>query len=250
MADAGLWAEDILGLSYAGFFTPEERGLAEKFWATGLEAPGSSLESRLVTADGGIVSVLLAVTPMRNDDGKLAGALAMVTDITDRKAAEEAIRESEELHRALFETINQGIVYYTGQGRITSMNPAALEILGRSKEEMQHRAESGDWPPVCYPDGSPCPVEDLPLFQALQGRTVKGAVRGIRNPRDGNYRWIKVDAYPQFRPGEPKPYRLFSAFEDISQRKWAEDELARYHQHLETNGARNGPPNSTPPTSF
>ena len=48
---------------------------------------------------------------------------------------------------------------------------------------------------------------------------------GIFNPNDMEYRWININAIPQFLPGEIKPYRVYSTFEDITGGKKAEDQL-------------------------
>ncbi|MDD1750081.1 MAG: PAS domain S-box protein [Methanothrix sp.] len=155
--------------------------------------------------------------------------------ITDRKAAEETLRLSEEQYRLLFETMVQGVVYQDAKGKIISANPAAERILGLSNDEIK-----GKTPEICgwkakHEDGSDFPGETHPSMIALDtGKAVKDIVMGIFNPNDMEYKWINVNAMPQFLPGEIKPYRVFSTFEDITGRKKVEDQLKTTLQRFYT----------------
>ncbi len=57
------------------------------------------------------------------------------------------------------------------------------------------------------------------------GQPVQGVVMGVYNPRARGYRWIRIDAIPLFREGEEKPYEVYASFEDITERKEAEEAL-------------------------
>ena len=77
-------------------------------------------------------------------------------------------------------------------------------------------------------DGSNFPRESHPSEIALAtGKAIENAVMGIFNPNDANYRWININAVPQFLPGETKPYRIYITFEDITERKKAEETLSK-----------------------
>jgi PAS domain S-box-containing protein len=70
-------------------------------------------------ADGTSIQVEYWSYPQRKD-GKIVGAVATFIDITERKQAEAALRESDEKHRRLFETMSQGVVYQKANGDIFS----------------------------------------------------------------------------------------------------------------------------------
>jgi PAS domain S-box-containing protein len=157
--------------------------------------------------------------------------------ITERKRAEAAQKISEERYRNLFETMSQGVVYQDGDGKIISANPAAEKILGLNQDQMQGKTSfDPNWKAV-HEDGSDFPGEDHPSMVALAtGKEVKDVVMGIFNPNDADYKWIRVGAVPQFRPGETIPYRVYTNFEDITEPKKADDKLQtsikRFHTIL------------------
>ncbi len=166
------------------------------------------------------------------------GLIIQVVDITGRKRAEEELRRSEERHRTLFETMAQGIVYQNAQGVITSANPAAERILGLSLDQMQGRTSIDPRWRTIHEDGSAFPGETHPSMVALRtGKEVTNAVMGVFSPREEAHRWISIHAIPQFRPGEDRPYQVYTTFDDITERRRAEEELRegelRYRQLFE-----------------
>ncbi|MDP6546810.1 MAG: PAS domain S-box protein [Phycisphaerae bacterium] len=79
----------------------------------------------------------ISMEPVRDHDGKVRSALVIARDITERKQAEEQLRQSEELHRTLFEGANEGILGADIETRkIMFANPAACRILKYSAEEL------------------------------------------------------------------------------------------------------------------
>ena len=58
------------------------------------------------------------------------------------------------------------------------------------------------------------------------GQHVRDVVMGVFNPQRNQYRWIKIDAVPVFRPGEDHPAEVYTVFEDITERKEDQERLA------------------------
>jgi PAS domain S-box-containing protein len=156
------------------------------------------------------------------------------------KAHDEPQRLIQELqiYRLLHETILQGVVYQDAEGKVISMNPAAVRILGRNPEELLgHTAENGEHPTV-RADGSLLPGCDHPSMVALRtGRESRDVVMGVYNPREKDYRWINVRAMPLFRPGEDNPCQVYIIFDDITERrrieKTLQDSEIRYRRLFE-----------------
>ncbi len=74
-------------------------------------------------------------TPLTDPAGRIIAAIEMVDDITERKRAEEALRESEERFRTLFCEAPIGVAIDGADGRFMDANDAYCSILGYSKEE-------------------------------------------------------------------------------------------------------------------
>jgi len=149
-------------------------------------------------------------------------------DITDRKIAEEALKISEEKYRKLFNTMSQGVVYQDGTGKIISCNPAAERILGLTLDQMQGKTSfDSNWRAI-HEDGTDFDGDNHPSMISLKsGKKVNNVIMGIFNPKNNYYTWINVNAVPQFRAGEKKPYQVYTTFEDITQIKHAEKALKK-----------------------
>ena len=158
----------------------------------------------------------------------------VVIDITGRKQAEKALKESEERHRLLADTMLQGVVHQNADGTIISMNPAAEQILGKTREEFLGGTSVSVEHDTIREDGSLFAGRDHPSMVALQtGKQVRAVVMGVFNPRENAYRWISIDAIPLFRHGEDRPWQVYTVFEDITERRAAEARLKKTYDDLE-----------------
>jgi PAS domain S-box-containing protein len=191
---------------------------------------------------GRIVSVLGVGNKPTDYDENDVDLVAYVADIVwtivERKQAEATLRESEERHRTLFETIVQGIVYQDAESRIISANPAAQEILGLTLDQMQGRTSFDPRWKAIREDGSDFPGDAHPAMVALRtGQEVRDVVMGVFNPRHNAYTWINVDAVPQFKAGEHSPWQVYTTFEDITARRQAQEALRHYAGELAAQNA-------------
>jgi PAS domain S-box-containing protein len=155
------------------------------------------------------------------------GSLRVYSDnISERRRMEEDLKRREEKFRKLFETMVQGVVYQAADGKIISANPAAERILGLSLEQMQGRTSIDPRWKSTHEDGSAFPGETHPAMAALKtGQEVRNVVMRVYNPKEDKQRWININAVPLFRPGENKPYQVYATFEDITERRRAEEKL-------------------------
>lgn len=150
----------------------------------------------------------------------------LLAELSSRKQAEEALQKSEERFRNLFKTMAHGVVYQNSKGIITDANPAAQRILGISLDQMQGRKSIDPRWKAIHEDGSNFPGEEHPVMIALKtGKDVNNVIMGVYKPSVDEYRWINVNAILQFYPGENKPHQAYAIFEDITERKLAEQAL-------------------------
>jgi PAS domain S-box-containing protein len=141
--------------------------------------------------------------------------------------------------KELFYTMPQGLVLQDDDGRITLANPAAEKILGLTLNQMLGRTSIDKRWHAIYEDGSPFPGDEHPAMIALEtGSAVHDTIMGVFHPKENGYVWININAYPLFRTGEKKPYMVYSVFEDITNRKKAEESLIesekRYRDYIES----------------
>ena len=136
------------------------------------------------------------------------------------------LRDSEEKHRRLFETMAQGVVYQAADGTIISANPASERILGLSFEQMRGKMSVSPRWKMIKEDGTEVPGKDHPAMIALRtGQTVGPVIRGVFHPDRNTYIWLSITVIPIFQQGEKEPFQIYSTFEDVTERKEAEKAL-------------------------
>jgi two-component system, cell cycle sensor histidine kinase and response regulator CckA len=141
----GYRSEDLMGRYTVDISSDEDR--AGQMVQRALRRAGhtTTYEARLLRADGSKVTVSINAVP-RWKDGEFAGAISVVTDLTEQRMAAAALQESEARFRTLIECAQDGIVV-NALGRIVYANPAAIEmfrlpsataVLGRNIGEFVH----------------------------------------------------------------------------------------------------------------
>jgi PAS domain S-box-containing protein len=173
-------------------------------------------EVKIVTKDGQERWMDSSSTSITYDN-RPAG-LVVAFDITGRKRAEEALRESEERFKAIFDRAAVGIAISNPDSFMVDSNQTFQEMLGYSKEELRQRR----FYDITYP-------EDIDNNRQLHNQLVAGAIdkyqiekRYIR--KDGQNIWVKLTA-SAIRDADGKFKYNLAAFEDITERKRAEEAL-------------------------
>ncbi|MBW7996508.1 MAG: response regulator [Candidatus Glassbacteria bacterium] len=158
--------------------------------------------------------------------------MLMFEDVTERKRAESALLQSESRYRTLFDTLSQGIISFGPDGRITSFNPAALEILGLDSDQMEQVDNSDEGWNTIRESGKRFPADQFPVAVALRtGKPVYATVMGVFNPRQQKFRWIKVDAVPQYG-ADGEVAEVFCGFNDLTAQKEAEENRRKLTEQL------------------
>lgn len=100
------------------------------------ERDSYQLEKRYLKKNGETAWGNLTMSAIRSQDGELQFVVGMVKDITDRREAETALRESEESYRIVAETASDAIITIDNKSHIIFINPAGEKIFGYSADEM------------------------------------------------------------------------------------------------------------------
>ncbi len=149
-------------------------------------------------------------------------------EFAEHQRAEDALRQSEERHRLLFETMAQGVIYHDDDGKVLAINPAAERLLGLSPEQMRDAPPQdlrGQWVDEY---GGELAAEDFPGLVALRTASpIRDCIVGVLRAPGATYRWLDVNAIPLFRAGESRPYRVYSTLQDVTERKQIEEIFAQ-----------------------
>jgi two-component system cell cycle sensor histidine kinase/response regulator CckA len=132
----GYSAEEIASLSFSDLIHPEDRDWVVERYFNRLKGIGPSFkyEFRVVTKSGSIRWI--DIGSVRIDWEGRSATLNFISDITDRKQAEDALRYSEKKFRDLAELLPQLIFETDSHGRLTYVNPSGLHLFGYSREDL------------------------------------------------------------------------------------------------------------------
>jgi len=165
-----------------------------------------------------------------------------IRDISDRQRADAAVRAKEEArlslvenleaHWLLIENLPVGVILHAPDTQIVLCNSEASQLMGMTSVQMLGKdANDPGWHFV-RENGSRMAVDEFPVTRVIAtGLVLKNFVMGIAGNGEGEYRWVLVNAYPEF-DGENKLRQVVVTFADISDLKSAEEKTRRNLEHL------------------
>jgi diguanylate cyclase (GGDEF)-like protein/PAS domain S-box-containing protein len=217
--------------SYAAFLErihPDDRDCVDRTYRQALaERTPYSIEHRLVREDGSVRWVHEQGRSFYAEDGTPLRSIGTVQDITERKLADDRMRQS----AAVFGATNQAIIVADAQARIVSVNPAFTRITGHAANDVVG----------CNPRMLSSGRHDRDFYQQMwrsieQTGHWQGEIWNRRKNGEVYPSWQNISAVPDDN-GRPSGY--VSIFTDISEVKATEDRLA----HLAHHDALTGLPN-------
>ncbi len=222
LAEGGYTQADVLGRHMVDFVPEEYRSMAWDKFTRALAGEEIGLyEIPLLRADGSSRSFELSMSSLTDESGEITGRVGVFRDITERKRAEEALRESEERFRILFEQAADSILLLEigpeGIPVIWSANSATFRLLGYERDELIGQ-------PVSFIDAAP----HAPKVVDERRRNILSGMGTIFEARhrckDGTILDFECSV-TEMQIGS-KTFGI-SVERDISERKRAQEELGR-----------------------
>lgn len=163
--------------------------------------------------------------PMRDANGAIVAWHVLLTDIDDRRRAEEAVRASERRLRQQVETFPQMLWSATAEGNIDYCNERLLAYSGLAAQEVMN----GGWVNLLHPDDRE-PTARIWSHCVATGEPYSVEVRHF-NSAAGSHRWNLTTALP-LRDGDGRILKWFGACVDIHDLKLSEEALRASERHL------------------
>jgi PAS domain S-box-containing protein len=155
--------------------------------------------------------------PLRDGSGQIVRWCVLLTDIDERKRAEDALRRSERQFRLLVDTIPALVWRGTAEGDLDYLNQRAVDYLGHTTQSLSN----GRWLELVYPDHRGATVQRW-LHSVSTGASYDDVYRLRR--ADGQFRWIQSVGEP-YRDTDGRITQWYGVIVDIDDQKRAEDAL-------------------------
>ncbi len=237
---AGYSHEELSGLTFQDITYPDDLEADLDQMQSLLDGKENtySMEKRYLRKGGQQVWINLTVSILRDDTGRPMYFVSVIEDITPRKRAEEALRESEGKFRNLVEQSPLSIQILNIDGQIIQVNEAWKKLWGISEEDLEDVLGKYN----VLEDEEARKLGIIPLIEkAFRGEVVLlpefqyDASNTMENLEIGyvaaKKRWVQARLYP-IRNSNGKIVNVVHIEEDITERKQAEDKVQNYQQRL------------------
>jgi two-component system cell cycle sensor histidine kinase/response regulator CckA len=216
-ADPLLWYRMVL---------PEDRGRVEEQARRALAGEDvAPVEHRILRKDGELRWVRNTVVLHRAGDGRLLGYDGVVADVTERKQAEERLKASEQLFRALIEHSYDAVTMIDAEGTILFDSPSIRRVLGYLPSERVGRSVFD----LVHPDEREAMRRGFTAFAGEKRAVALSESRFLH--RDGGYRWI--EGVRTNLLDDPAVRAVVVNYRDVTERRAAEEERRRLEAQVQ-----------------
>jgi PAS domain S-box-containing protein len=218
---------DIIGHPIIEFLDEVNQKIFEEEIEKQKKGNYSPYEIMWIRSDGRKVATIVSAKPILDSEGQLKEVFAVFTDITDRKRAEEALKNSEERFRQVAENVGDFIWEVDANGLYRYTSPSVQKILGYRPDELVGKRHF-------YDLFTPEIREELKaaVFEVFASKDLFRALPNPNVSKDGRVVHLETSGAPVLdAAGNLAGYR--GADTDVTERKRTEEELRRHQEHLE-----------------
>ncbi|HWH13525.1 MAG TPA: PAS domain S-box protein, partial [Miltoncostaeaceae bacterium] len=226
--------EDYLppGRGWMDAVHPDDRLALTTAWQTVMpRGERVDVELRLRRHDGEWRRATASAVPVHDADGTVREWVGSTSDVEDVRRTEEAYRAQTGLTRTITENAASALFLMDADGRPTYMNAAAEAMTGWRLEEIGDRTLH-ETVHHSRPDGSPFPIEECPIGQALDRRQHVERMEEVFIRRDGTLFPVRVAASPLVRDGAP--VGTVVEVQDISEEHRAREQVQKFAALVES----------------
>jgi PAS domain S-box-containing protein len=219
---------DVIGKTDVDLFLPEDAARLTAIKRRVIETGAVVHEEVAVTVEGRVRIRDLTLEPLRYTDGTIIGLSGTAFDVTDRHRVEEALRESEERFRSVFEEAGIGIVLMDLDWTIIRSNPAFCRMLGYDEDELQGRSVAEN----THPDD--VAANRTLFFEMVIGQRNRFQLEKRYITKEGRIVWGRLTA-TLLRDARGAPRFAVSMIEDVTDRKLVEAVRRDAYEQIEHN---------------
>ncbi|MDW8467580.1 MAG: PAS domain S-box protein [Chloroherpetonaceae bacterium] len=219
LAQYGLSREEFIGRTPADFYA-HNLDYARRIWRENLDGEAYLMVTDERRADGTQIWIEGHYIPLFNEEGKFIGHFGIQRDITERKKAEEALRQSEERYRIAAENTGQ-LIYDLdiSSGKINWVG-AIEQVSGFTPEEFA-QIDLRTWEEMIHPEDRAAAT--YALHEAMKAGKPYNEIYRFRH-KDGHYIYVE-DNGDFLLDAQGKAYRMIGTMKDITERKKIEEML-------------------------
>ena len=185
------------------------------------EIDGYTLDKRFIRKDGSIVYTVLSIRGLRKPDGNIDHFVVLLQDITARKLAELALRESEQRWYLALDGAGQGVWDWNAATDEVFFSPQWKAMLGYDDREIGNSLD--EWKRRVHPDDLADCLHELQRHFNGEAPVYRSEYR--MRCKDGRYKWILDRGMVFAWTADHQPLRVVGTHTDISERKQAEEQL-------------------------
>jgi PAS domain S-box-containing protein len=185
------------------------------------------LEHRIVHKNGRIRWIKNTTVPRKDDQGWLISYDGLISDITDRKQAELALRQSEERLALVIQGSSDGVWDWDLRTNEVYFSARWKAMLGYAEDEVENHFSA--WERLLHPADRERALASIKAY--LSGQTSAFELEHRLRHKDGSYRWI-LSRGVALRDAQGKPVRMAGSHVDLTERKQAEEQLERAYAEL------------------
>jgi PAS domain S-box-containing protein len=219
--------EDLTNKSVSMLYPPDEW---TKIRLENIRDKGGQhqLETKIFKKNGELIDIDISLSVFKNNTGEITGSIGVIKDITERKKAENKLKESEEKYEGLFEYTTDGMIVLDARGEIQDVNKRALELLGLNEDQTigNNFLSMGFLTPKSL-------SIFVNQFQDLLSRRIATSSETEITNKNGKKIAVELSSFFLVKK-ENEIDNFVLVMRDITERKQTEIKLAREHELLQT----------------